>query len=110
MNESKSKNLKLAVIERLMKVIDPETGVDVIKMGLVLDMQIDEQGNIRYSFRPSSPLCPIAIPLVMDIIRAVSEVPEINQQDVSVIDYVQADELNNLLQDYLNTKAANNKR
>lgn len=108
MNESKSKNLKLAVIERLMKVIDPETGVDVIKMGLVLDMQIDEQGNIRYSFRPSSPLCPIAIPLVMDIIRAVSEVPEINQQDVSVIDYVQAEELNNLLQDYLNTKAANN--
>lgn len=108
MNESERKNLKLAVVERLMKVIDPETGVDVIKMGLVLDMQIDEQGNIRYSFRPSSPLCPIAIPLVMDIIRAVSEVPEINQQDVIVIDYVQAEELNNLLQDYLNTKAANN--
>lgn len=110
MNEVDCKQLKMAVIERLMKVIDPETGVDVIRMRLVLDLQLDDQGNINYIFRPSSPLCPLATTLILDIIRAISEVPGINHQDINVIDYVQANELNDLLKDFLCLKDARIKK
>jgi len=80
-----------------MNVIDPETGVDVIRMQLVKEIQIDEEGKISYTFRPSSPLCPIAIPLALDIIKAIKEIPGISGQDVTVIDYVQSDLLNDIL-------------
>ena len=45
-----------AVIHRLQKVIDPETGVDVVRMRLIEDLTVDETGTVRYRFRPSSPL------------------------------------------------------
>jgi metal-sulfur cluster biosynthetic enzyme len=89
--------LESAVIEKLTDVIDPETGVDVIKMRLVQDIHIDDSGIITYIFRPSSPLCPIAVPLALSIIDAIREVPGISEQQITVKDYVQADQLNEIL-------------
>ncbi len=89
--------LESAVKEKLSKVIDPETGVDVVKMRLIQDIHIDEVGKITYVFRPSSPLCPIAVPLALAIIDAIKEVPGISGQAITVKDYVQADQLNEIL-------------
>ena len=86
-----------AVSEKLKGVIDPETGVDVIRMGLVQNISIDASGKITYVFRPSSPLCPIAVPLALAIIQALSEVPGVSQQNITVINYVQAEQLNKIL-------------
>lgn len=93
--------LEKAVIEKLSKVIDPETGVDVIRMKLIQNTRIDESNKLFYEFRPSSPLCPIAVPLVLDIIHAIREIHEISGQSVTVVDYLQADELNNMLKSVL---------
>ena len=89
--------LEIAVVEKLKEVIDPETGVDVMKMRLVQDMEIDNDGKISYVFRPSSPLCPIAVPLALAIMDAIKEVPGIAGQAITVKDYVQADQLNEIL-------------
>jgi metal-sulfur cluster biosynthetic enzyme len=85
------------VIAALRQVIDPETGADVVRMRLVLDLEIQADGTAVYVFRPSSPLCPIALTLVMDIIEAVKTVDEIKDQKVTVVDYAGADELNQIL-------------
>jgi len=87
----------IAVLSKLKEVIDPETGVDVIRMQLVQDLTLDDDGNLTYTFRPSSPLCPIAIHLAMSIQEAIKEVPGIASQRVNVVDYIQADMLNELL-------------
>jgi metal-sulfur cluster biosynthetic enzyme len=89
------------IMQKLMKVIDPETGVDVIKMKLIQDLQVDEELKVSYVFRPSSPLCPLAVPLALEIIQTVREVQEINGQAITVVDYVQADELNKTLKELL---------
>lgn len=81
----------------LQKVIDPETGSDVVRMGLVLDLTIHDDGTAEYIFRPSSPLCPIALTLVMSIIEAVKEVEGVTDQKVTVVDYVGEDQLNAIL-------------
>ena len=80
-----------------MTVIDPETGADVIRMRLIQDLQVDAAGKITYIFRPSSPLCPIAVPLALGIIEAIREVPGVTAQNITVVDYVQADVLNEIL-------------
>jgi len=93
--------LETAIIEKLSKVLDPETGVDVIRMKLVEDIVIDESGKASYTFRPSSPLCPIAVPLAMMIIEAINKVDGISGQSVTVVDYIEADKLNEMLRSVL---------
>ena len=90
----KDQNLRDAIIEKLISVFEPETGVDVIRMQLVREINIDDQNKVRYIFRPSSPLCPIAVPLALGIIQASSDVPGVSGQDITVVDYIQADQLN----------------
>jgi metal-sulfur cluster biosynthetic enzyme len=89
--------LEKAVIEKLMTVMDPETNTDVVRMRLIQDIQIDAAGKITYVFRPSSPLCPIAVPLALSIIQAIREVPGVTGQSIKVVDYVQAEQLNVIL-------------
>ena len=93
--------LETAIIEKLSKVMDPETGVDVIRMKLVEALVIDETGKASYTFRPFSPLCPIAVPLAMMIIDAIKEVEGIGGQNVTVVDYIEADKLNEMLRSVL---------
>jgi len=85
------------VLSRLVEVIDPETGVNVLRMRLIEDLSVDEDGTVRYKFRPSSPLCPIAVTLALDIKRAVAEVEGVTRQEIEVVGYMGADELNALL-------------
>ena len=92
--------LKEAVLERLRQVIDPETGVDVVRMRLIEELQVDgETGRVRYRFRPSSPLCPLAVYLVLGIRDAVAGVPGVTEQEIEVVGYVGANGLNDLLKE-----------
>jgi metal-sulfur cluster biosynthetic enzyme len=93
--------LQKAIIEKLMTVVDPETGADVIRMRLVQNISIDDAGKVIYTFRPSSPLCPIAVPLALSIIQAVSTVKGVSGQSITVVDFVQADLLNGILKSVL---------
>lgn len=95
MNDSQA--LRQAVLERLSTVIDPETGVDVIRMRLIEELDVDEAGQVSYTFRPSSPLCPLAVFLVSNIKSAVAETPGVRGQTIQVTDYVQAEELTALI-------------
>ncbi len=89
--------IRQAILAQLACVIDPETGVDVVRMRLIENLQVDEQGRASYTFRPSSPLCPLAIPLAIAIRRAVREVPGVTGQAMRVEGYVRSEELNALL-------------
>jgi metal-sulfur cluster biosynthetic enzyme len=92
--------LKEAIVERLREVIDPETGADVVRMRLIEELHVDgATGRVRYRFRPSSPLCPLAVHLALGIRDAVAGVPGVTGQEVEVVGYVGADELNTLLRE-----------
>jgi metal-sulfur cluster biosynthetic enzyme len=91
-------DLEQAIVERLQQVIDPETGADVVRMRLVEGLRVEgETGRIRYRFRPSSPFCPLAVYLALEIRDAVAGVPGVTAQEIEVVDYVGAAELNALL-------------
>ena len=100
-HETPEEALKTAILEKLSNVIDPETGVDVVRMQLVQSLLVDAQGNVSYQFRPSSPYCPIAIPLVQSILEAIQEIPQVRHQQIEVIDYVNAEQLNRMLKSVL---------
>ena len=89
--------LEEAVLERLRSVIDPETNTDIVRMRLVENLWADALGKVRYTFRPSSFVCPIAVSLAMNIKKAVAEVPGVRSQEIAVEGYMAAADLEKLI-------------
>jgi metal-sulfur cluster biosynthetic enzyme len=90
--------LREQILVNLAKVIDPETGVDILRMRLVEELTVDEEsGRVSYRFRPSSPLCPLAVTLALQIREAVAAVEGVTEQAIEVAGYVGAEQLNRLL-------------
>lgn len=85
------------VRERLQQVIDPETGMDVIRMKLVRDLKVDENGNVELTFRPSSVLCPLGFQLGINIKEAVQVVSGVKSVQINVDGFIHADELRTIL-------------
>jgi metal-sulfur cluster biosynthetic enzyme len=93
-------SLREQVLLNLAAVIDPETGMDVVRMRLVEELTVDEaSGKVSYCFRPSSPLCPLAVTLALQIRQAVATVEGVTDQEIEVAGYVGANELSRLLRD-----------
>jgi metal-sulfur cluster biosynthetic enzyme len=93
-----SDELERQIVDRLRTVIDPETGVDVMRMRLVENLSVDEEGRVRYTFRPSSPLCPLAVTLALEIKKNVAAVPGVTGQEIDVQGYIDSQGLSELLQ------------
>ncbi|MBN1287608.1 MAG: DUF59 domain-containing protein [Anaerolineae bacterium] len=97
MNASEMDALRRAILDHLSTVIDPETGADVVRMRLVENLAVNSDGQVSYTFRPSSPLCPLAVFLAQGIRQAVAEVEGVRGQTITVEGYIQAEQLTAML-------------
>ncbi len=89
--------LENLIIQALSKVIDPATGIDVIRMRLIPDANIDKKGNVKIVFRPSSPVCPLAYKLAYDIKRAVKDIEGVKSVAIKVEGFRDAKRLETIL-------------
>lgn len=96
MNDEPAEKLKALILARLRLVIDPETGADVVRMHLIEALEVAD-GKVSYTFRPSSPVCPIAVWLAQQIKQAVAQVPGVVSQTITVAGYVAAEQLTMLI-------------
>jgi len=85
------------VEEKLRQVIDPEMGMDVMRMRLVRDLKVDQHGDVELTFRPSSVLCPLGFQLGINIKEAVLDVPGVKSVQVHVDGYIHAEQLKKIL-------------
>jgi len=90
-------NLEEKVTERLKRVIDPETGINVVEMELIRNLAVTEEGEVRLKFRPSSFLCPLAFQLAIEIWQNVQEMDGVKDVHLDVVNCLWADQINELL-------------
>ena len=92
-------DLKEKVLNKLKEIIDPGTLTDVVSMGLIKNLDISRDGKITLDFQPSSPACPLALPLAFKIKDALLDLSEGEYPCITVIDHSMADEINRYLKE-----------
>jgi len=91
--------LRDKIEQALREVIDPGTKLNIMRMKLVRDLAIDQDGRVSLTFRPSSPVCPMAFKLAHDIQTAVQQTEGVKGVEVKVSGYNRGEELTAVLKE-----------
>lgn len=72
------------IVEALKTVFDPEIPVNIYEMGLIYSVKVDD-GAARIVMTLTSPMCPVAESLPVDVERVVAEIEEITSVNVDLV-------------------------
>ena len=78
-------DLQAAVVDALKSVYDPEIPVDIYELGLIYDVQIDEDGDAVVLMTLTTPHCPVAESLPNEVELRVLSVPGIRDAEVKLV-------------------------
>ena len=81
----------------LSEVIDPETGLNIMRMDLIHDLRVTEDGEVSLVFRPSSPVCPMAYSLANSIKKKIESLKDVRSIRIAVQNFNNADHLERLV-------------
>ncbi|MEW6238285.1 MAG: DUF59 domain-containing protein [Candidatus Omnitrophota bacterium] len=78
-------DLEGAVIAVLRTVYDPEIPVNIYELGLVYDVFVDNNGSCRIVMTLTSPACPVAESLPIEVEAKVNAIEGIQSCDVEIV-------------------------
>ena len=79
------KLLEGKIIAALKTVYDPEIPVDIYELGLIYDIEIDDERNVVIRMTLTAPGCPVAGSLPGDVERRVEAIPEVKGATVELL-------------------------
>lgn len=75
------------LLNQLERVIDPELGIDIVNLGLIYGVQVNEEGHAHIDMTLTTVGCPLAHIIEADVAQAVSQVEEIKSHDLELVWY-----------------------
>lgn len=73
-----------SIIRVLKTIFDPEIPVDIYELGLIYDVQISEEGNVKVIMTLTTPNCPVAESLPQEVKDKVALVNNVNEVDLEL--------------------------
>lgn len=72
------------IVQTLKTIYDPEIPVDIYELGLVYDVFVNENYDVKILMTLTSPNCPVAEVLPMEVQEKVKSIDEINDVEVEL--------------------------
>lgn len=85
------------VREAVGQVVDPETGLTFAEMHMITGVKEEEPGVVKVDFVPSSPFCPIAFKLAMDVKNAALTVESVKKVFVFCRGHMMEQQINEMV-------------
>lgn len=77
--------LKMAVVDALRGVFDPEIPVNIHELGLIYRCDVSADGNVEIDMTLTAPACPVAGEMPGTVENAVRAVPGVNDVKVELV-------------------------
>ncbi|MCP4552604.1 MAG: SUF system Fe-S cluster assembly protein [Bacteroidetes bacterium] len=72
------------IIDALKNVFDPEVPVNIYELGLIYEVNIDEQFNVKIVMTLTAPNCPVAEKLPIEVRETVKLVEGVHSSEVEL--------------------------
>jgi FeS assembly SUF system protein len=84
MNEQEVQDLGDKIVGVLKTIYDPEIPVDIYELGLIYDVMVNENNEAKILMTLTSPNCPVAESLPLDVEEKVKSLEEIQDAEVEI--------------------------
>jgi FeS assembly SUF system protein len=77
--------LETDIIQTLKQIYDPEIPVDIFELGLIYEIAIDDEANVKINMTLTSPACPVAGSLPGEVENKIKGVPGVNDVKIELV-------------------------
>ena len=85
MSELNKQKLEEKIIEVLKSCYDPEIPVDIFELGLIYEIEIDNEANVIIKMTLTSPACPVAGSLPPEVEAKVASIDEVSSAKIELV-------------------------
>lgn len=84
MNQNVKEDLGEKIVEVVKTIYDPEIPVDIYELGLIYDVFVNEDMDVKILMTLTSPNCPVAETLPMEVEEKVRSIEEVRNAEVEI--------------------------
>ncbi len=84
MNEAEMQKVGDDIVDMLRTIYDPEIPVNIYELGLIYDVQVSSEGDVKILMTLTSPNCPVAESLPEEVKQKVGTVAEVKEAEVEI--------------------------
>ena len=77
--------LKEKIINEIKKIYDPEIPVNIYELGLIYDIKIEKDNDVKVKMTLTTPNCPVAESLPKEVKDSIMEIKEVNKVDLELV-------------------------
>jgi FeS assembly SUF system protein len=84
MDTKEKEILGVKIVEMIKTIFDPEIPVDVYELGLIYDVFVNEDKDVKILMTLTTPNCPVAETLPMEVEEKVKSLDEVRNAEVEI--------------------------
>ena len=77
--------LKEKIIKEIKKIYDPEIPVNIYELGLIYEIKVEKDNNIKVKMTLTTPNCPVAESLPKEVKDSIMEIKEVKDVDLELV-------------------------
>ncbi len=85
MAEINKQALEEKIIRTLKTIYDPEIPVDIFELGLIYEVSIDDDANVKIKMTLTSPACPVAGSLPPEVEQKIATMPDVKSAKAEIV-------------------------
>ena len=84
MDTKEKEILGVKIVEMIKTIFDPEIPVDVYELGLIYDVFVNEDKDVKILMTLTTPNCPVAETLPMEVEEKVKSIDDVRNAEVEI--------------------------
>ena len=84
MNVIEKEDLGEKIVAKIKTIFDPEIPVDIYELGLIYDVFVNEDSDVKVLMTLTSPNCPVAETLPMEVEEKIRSLEEVRNAEVEI--------------------------